>query len=124
MVSTGSPWEDKVGYSRAVRIGNIVEVTGTVADNAGALVGGDDPYAQTVYCLQKIEAALKELDASLADVIRTRIYVRDITQWAAIGAAHAEFFAETRPCTSMIEISRLIGDEYLVEIEASAVVVG
>lgn len=121
-VSSGSLWEDKVGYSRAVRIGQVIEVTGTVADDQGTLVGGSDPYLQTQFCLRKIAAALEELGASLSDVTRTRIYVTDISQWEAIGRAHSEVFDKIRPCTSMIEVSRFIGPEYLVEIEASAVV--
>lgn len=120
-VTTGSPWEDKVGYSRAVRIGNTIEVTGTVADDQGQLVGGNDPYLQTKFALEKVKNALEELGARLEDVIRTRIFVTNIDHWEAIGKAHAECFKDIKPATSMVEVSRLIDDKYLVEIEASAI---
>lgn len=121
-ISSGSPWEDVVGYSRAVRIGNVVEVTGTVADNEGELVGGNDPYLQTKFTIQKIKGVLEQAGASLEDVIRTRIFVTDITQWEAIGKAHQEAFGEIKPCTTMVQVSRFIDDKYLVEIEASAII--
>ncbi|MBO6497033.1 MAG: RidA family protein [Roseivirga sp.] len=121
-ISSGSPWEDVVGYSRAVRIGNVVEVTGTVADNEGELVGGNDPYLQTKFAIQKIKGVLEQAGASLEDVIRTRIFVTDITQWEAIGKAHQEAFGEIKPCTTMVQVSRFIDDKYLVEIEASAII--
>ena len=121
-IASGSPWEEKVGYSRAVRIGNIVEVTGTVADNEGKLIGGDSAYAQTKYALSKIEKTLEKAQAKLSDVIRTRIYVTNIEQWAEIGKAHAEYFKTIKPCTTMVEVSKLIDDKYLVEIEASAII--
>lgn len=120
--SSGSPWEDIVGYSRAVKVGNVVEVTGTVADNEGELLGGNDPYLQTKFALQKIEETLTRAGASLKDVVRTRMFVTNIEQWEAIGKAHQEFFAEIKPCTTMVEVSRLIDDKYLVEIEASAII--
>ncbi len=120
-ISSGSPWEDKVGYSRAVRIGNVIEVTGTVADNEGQLIGGSDPYLQTKYALEKIEHTLIKAGATLKDVIRTRIYVVNIDDWEVIGNAHAEVFGEIKPCTTMVEVSRLIDSKYLVEIEASAI---
>ena len=121
-ISSGSPWEDKVGYSRAVRIGSFVEITGTVADDKGKLVGADDPYEQTKFALRKIELSLNEAGAQLSDVIRTRIYVVNIEDWEAIGCAHSEFFAQIKPCTTMVEVSRLIDHQYLVEIEASAII--
>ena len=121
-ISSGSPWEEKVGYSRAVRIGNVIEVTGTVADDQGQLVGGDDPYQQTKYAIGKIEKSLQQAGASLQDVVRTRIYVVNIEDWPAIGKAHAEFFGSIKPCTTMVEVSRLIDPKYLVEIEASAII--
>jgi enamine deaminase RidA (YjgF/YER057c/UK114 family) len=120
---SGSKWEDIIGYSRAVKIGNIVEVTGTVAsDENGNTVGKNNPYEQTKYILQKIEKVLQQAGASLKDVIRTRMFVTEIRNWEEYGRAHGEFFAEIKPCTTMVEVSSLIGEEYLVEIEVSAVV--
>lgn len=120
--SSGAKWEEIVGYSRAVRIGNIIEVTGTVAvDDAGKLVGNDSAYEQTKFIIEKIEKVLQRAGGSLKDVIRTRLFVTDISLWAEYGRAHGEFFKDIRPCTSMIEISRLIEPEYMIEIEATAV---
>ncbi len=120
--SSGSKWEDIVGYSRAVRVGNTIEVTGTVADDQGTLMGGNDPYEQTKFALSKIESVLKEAGADLKDVVRTRMYVVNIDQWEEIGKAHQEFFGEIKPATTMIEVSRFIAPEYLVEIEATAII--
>jgi enamine deaminase RidA (YjgF/YER057c/UK114 family) len=120
--SSGAKWEDIVGYSRAVKIGNIIEVTGTVAvDENNQLVGGDSAYEQTRFVISKIEQVLKKAGASLNDVIRTRIFVTDISRWEEYGRAHGEFFGSIKPCTTMVEVSRLIDKLYLVEIEASAV---
>ncbi len=121
-ISTGAPWEAIVGYSRAVRIGNVVEVSGTVASDGEGVIGKDDVYAQTVFIIQKIEKALIQAGASLSDVVRTRIFVSDISQWQEIGKAHGHFFSTIRPCTTMVEVSKLIDADYLVEIEATAVV--
>ena len=122
-VSSGSVWEATVGYSRAVRVGNLVFVSGTTAtDERGDVVGPGDPEAQTRYALAKIVRALEEAGASAADVVRTRIYVRNAADWEAVGRAHAEVFGEVRPANTLVEVSRLVGDEYLVEIEADAVV--
>lgn len=120
--SSGAKWEDIVGYSRAVRMGNIIEVTGTVAvDENNNLVGRDNAYEQTAFIIRKIEAVLKKAGASLEHVIRTRMFVTDISRWEQYGKAHGEFFSEIRPCTTMVEVSKLIAPEYLIEIEATAI---
>jgi enamine deaminase RidA (YjgF/YER057c/UK114 family) len=120
--SSGAKWEDIVGYSRAVKIGNTVEVTGTVAVDANnELVGKNDAYAQTRFIIEKIEAVLKRAGASLSDVVRTRMFVTDISRWEEYGRAHGEFFSTIKPCTSMIEVKGLIDPEYLIEIEATAI---
>lgn len=121
-ISSGAPWEAIVGYSRAVRIGTTIEVSGTVAVENDQLIGLHDPYVQTGVILRKIEHVLKQAGASLTDVVRTRIFVTDISQWEAVGRAHGEFFGEIRPCTTMVEVARLIAPEYMVEIEATAVI--
>jgi enamine deaminase RidA (YjgF/YER057c/UK114 family) len=121
--SSGAKWEDIVGYSRAVKIGNVIEVTGTVAvDNNNNLVGGDDAYKQTKFIIQKIEAVLQRAGASLKDVVRTRMFVTDISRWEEYGKAHGEFFKDIKPCTTMVEINKLISPEYLIEIEATAII--
>ena len=121
--SSGARWEDIVGYSRAVKVGNTIEVTGTVAvDENNRLVGKDNAYAQTKYIIQKIEKVLQQAGASLKDVVRTRMFVTDISQWEEYGRAHGEFFAAIKPCTSMIEVKGLIEPDYLIEIEATAII--
>ena len=120
--SSGARWEDIVGYSRAVRVGNTIEVTGTVAvDDNSQLVGGNDAYAQTRFIIEKIEKVLALAGATLSDVVRTRMFVTDISRWEEYGKAHGEFFHEIKPCTSMIEVKGLIAPEYLIEIEATAI---
>lgn len=121
-ISSGTPWEAIVGYSRAVRVGPFVHVAGTTAVNSdGKLVGEDDPYDQTVYILGKIEKALQQAGAGMEDVVRTRIYVTDVTDWDEIGRAHGEVFADIRPAATLVEVNSLLEPEMLVEIEAEAI---
>jgi enamine deaminase RidA (YjgF/YER057c/UK114 family) len=121
--SSGAKWEDIVGYSRAVRMGNVIEVTGTVAvDENNKVVGAGNAYEQTVFIIRKIEQVLKKAGAGLEHVIRTRLFVTDISKWEEYGRAHGEFFKDIRPCTTMVEVKALISPEFLIEIEASAIV--
>ncbi|MBP6025420.1 RidA family protein [Ferruginibacter sp.] len=122
IISSGSPWEDIVGYSRAVRTGNIIEVAGTTAMDGETLIGKNDIYSQTIFIFKKIEKALAEAGATLNDVVRTRMFVTDITQWELVGKAHGEFFREIKPVATMVEVSRLINDDLLIEIEVTAII--
>ena len=121
-ISTGGPWEAKLGYSRAVRVGASISVSGSTAMTAAGLVGKGDPYAQTIQALKTIEAALQQTGASLADVVRTRMYLTNIDQWQEVGRAHGEIFGTIRPATTIMEVKRLIDLEMLVEIEADAII--
>ena len=121
-ISSGVKWEDIVGYSRAVKIGNVIEVAGTTAlDEEGKLVGPGDPYEQTRYIIAKIEKALTSAGAALTDVVRTRIFTTDISRWEEIGQAHGEFFKDIKPASTMVEVKALINPEMLVEIEATVI---
>lgn len=120
--SSGSKWEEIVGYSRAVKVGNVIEVTGTVASGEdGNIVGADNAYAQTKYIYEKIEAVLRRAGATMKDVVRVRMFVTDISRWQEYGQAHSEFFKDIKPCNTMVEVSALIEPEYLIEIEATAI---
>lgn len=124
LITSGTPWESKVSYSRAVRVGNIIEVSGTTATLNGEVQHKGDLYKQTQLVLANIEKALEEAGASLHDVVRTRMYVTDISRWEEAGKAHGEFFVHIRPATAMVEVSKLINPDMLIEIEATAVVTG
>ncbi|MFZ1305139.1 MAG: RidA family protein [Ferruginibacter sp.] len=120
-IGSGTPWEDTVGYSRAVRVGNIIEVAGTTAMDGDLLVGRGDLYAQTVFIFKKIEKALLEAGAGLENVVRTRMYITDISKWEEAGKAHGEFFKKIKPVATLVEVSNLINADLLIEIEVTAV---
>lgn len=121
-ISSDTQWENTVGYSRLVKAGGLIEVSGTVASENGNVIGEGDAYKQTRFILGKIQSSLKLINGDLTNVVRTRIYVTDISLWAVVGKAHGEFFQNIKPATTMVEVSRLIDDAYLVEIEATAMV--
>jgi enamine deaminase RidA (YjgF/YER057c/UK114 family) len=122
LISSGAKWEDIVGYSRAIKVGNLIEVAGTTAVEHDEIIGKNDAYIQTKFIIQKIEKALKEAGASLKDVTRTRMYVTDISRWEEIGRAHGEFFRDIKPASTMVEVKGLVHPDMLVEIEVSAVI--
>jgi enamine deaminase RidA (YjgF/YER057c/UK114 family) len=120
--SSGSKWEDIVGYSRAVKVGNVIEVTGTVASGEdGNVVGKNDAYAQTKYIYEKIQKVLQQAGGEMKDVVRVRMFVTDISRWQEYGKAHSEYFKDIKPCNTMVQVSALIEPDYLVEIEATAI---
>jgi len=122
--ASGSKWEHVIGYSRAVKVGNIVEISGTVASgDDGKVLGKDDAYAQTKYIYEKIEAVLQRAGATMKDVVRVRMFVTDISRWQEYGKAHSEFFRDIKPCNTMVEVNALIEEDYLIEIEATAIIV-
>lgn len=121
-ISSGSAWEDVVGYSRATRIGNVVEISGTTAVDDGQVIGINDIYLQTQFILHKAKNALKQCGGDLKDVIRTRMFVTDISQWELVAKAHLEFFKDIKPASTMVEVSRLIKSDLLIEIEVSAII--
>ena len=120
-ISSGAIWEDEVGYSRAVKIGRVVEVSGTSAIDRDKIIAPNDPYQQTKFIIRKIERAINEAGGSLEDIIRTRIYVTNIDDWSAIGKAHGEFFRNIKPATTMVEVKSLIDPNFVVELEATAI---
>lgn len=121
-LSSGTPWEDVVGYSRAIRSGNVIEISGTTSMRGNELIAKDDIYEQTVCILQTIENSLKSLGSNLNDVVRTRMYVTDISQWQLVAKAHQQFFGVIKPATSMVQVNGLIDPSLLIEIEATAII--
>ncbi len=122
LISSGGPWEGKIGYSRAVRVGPFIHVSGTTAMTPTGLAGKGDPYAQTIQALRTVEAALKQAGATMAHVVRTRLYLAKIEHWQEVGRAHGEVFGAVRPASTMVEVAKLIDPEMLVEVEAEAIV--
>ncbi|MCX6291711.1 MAG: RidA family protein [Bacteroidetes bacterium] len=121
LISSGTKWEKEVGYSRAVRVGNIIEIAGTTAVDGDEIIGAGDVYAQTKFIFEKIEKALEEAGGSMKDVVRTRMFVTDISTWEKAGKAHREFFKDTRPATTLVEVKSLVHPDLLIEIEATAI---
>ena len=121
-ISSGSPWEDIIGYSRAVKIGNVVEISGTTASSDNGIVGKNDLYAQTKFILEKVKGVLIEAGAEMQHVVRTRMFLTDIAQWEEAARAHGEFFKDIKPVTTMVEVNKLINNDMLIEIEVSAII--
>jgi len=122
LFSSGAPWEDIVGYSRAVQVGNVIEISGTTASDDDKIIGKGDLNAQTVFILEKIKKVLELAGSRIEDVIRTRMFVTDITEWEKAARAHSQFFKDIKPATTMVQVSKLINDELLIEIEATAII--
>lgn len=122
LFSSGAPWEDIVGYSRAVQVGNVIEISGTTASDDDKIIGKGDLNAQTVFILEKIKKVLELAGSRMEDVIRTRMFVTDITEWEKAARAHSQFFKDIKPATTMVQVSKLINDELLIEIEATAII--
>ena len=122
LFSSGAPWEDIVGYSRAVQVGNVIEISGTTASDGDKIIGKGDLNAQTVFILEKIKKVLELAGSMIEDVIRTRMFVTDITEWEKAARAHSQFFKDIKPATTMVQVSKLINDELLIEIEATAII--
>ena len=122
LFSSGAPWEDIVGYSRAVQAGNVIEISGTTASDGDKIIGKGDLNAQTVFILEKIKKVLEQAGSRIEDVIRTRMFVTDITEWEKAARAHSQFFKDIKPATTMVQVSKLINDELLIEIEATAII--
>jgi len=122
LFSSGAPWEDIVGYSRAVQVGNVIEISGTTASDGDKIIGKGDLNAQTVFILEKIKKVLELAGSRIEDVIRTRMFVTDITEWEKAARAHSQFFKDIKPATTMVQVSKLINDELLIEIEATAII--
>ena len=121
-ISSGSPWEEIIGYSRAVKIGNVIEISGTTASSDNGIVGKNDLYVQTKFILEKIKGVLKEAGAEMQHVVRTRMFLTDIAQWEEAARAHGEFFKDIKPVTTMVEVNKLIDNDMLIEIEFSAII--
>ena len=122
LFSSGAPWEDIVGYSRAVQVGNVIEISGTTASDGDTIIGKNDVYAQTVFILEKIKKVLEGAGSGIQDVIRTRMFVTNIAEWEKAARAHSQFFKDIKPATTMVQVSKLINDELLIEIEATAII--
>jgi len=122
LFGSGAPWEDIVGYSRAVQVGNVIEISGTTASDGDTIIGKGDVYGQTVFILEKIKKVLEEAGSGIEDVVRTRMFVTDIAEWEKAARAHSQFFKDIKPATTMVQVSKLINDELLIEIEATALI--
>ena len=122
LFSSGAPWENMVGYSRAIKVGNVIEISGTTSADGDTIIGKGDVYEQAVFIFKKIKKTLEEAGSCLEDVVRTRMFVKDISEWEKVASAHSLFFKDIKPVTSMVEVSNLIDKEFLIEIEVSAII--